>query len=230
MTTAVPRLRLASSRGGTRGSPLCSSMIARAPSARTPALAAATMAGDAQPRFGPSTRANTTRVTPRVALNAPGRSKLRWVSGRRSAGISRNAASTATVARGTLTKNTASQPNAWVRTPPSSTPTTSPAAPAPPQTATARLRARPSAKVVLTSDRVAGNTSAPPRPCAARAPSRNTAPGASPPRKRAAGVEHESRHEHPAPSHQVGGAAAEEQEACGCHGIALITDCSVWAE
>jgi hypothetical protein len=37
--------------------------------------------------------------------------------------------------------------------------------------------------------------------------------------ERAARVEHEARHEHPAPSHQVGGAAAEEQEAGGRHRV-----------
>jgi hypothetical protein len=48
--------------------------------------------------------------------------------------------------------------------PTSSTPTTRPAAPVPPQTAAARLRSGPSAKVVLMSARVAGKTSAPPMP------------------------------------------------------------------
>ena len=82
---------------------------------------------------------------------------------------------------GTLTKNTASQPKAWVSTPPSSTPITRPAAPAPPHTASARLRSPPSANVVLTSDSVAGKTSAPPSPCAARAASCTSGTVASPP-------------------------------------------------
>jgi hypothetical protein len=116
-----------------------------------------------------------------VTLSAPGRSKLRPRSTARSAGISANDASAATVASGTLTKNTASQPQAAVSTPPSSTPMISPAAPAPPQIATARLRSRPSANSVLTSDSVAGNTSAPPSPCTARAASSTSEVGASPP-------------------------------------------------
>ena len=165
MTTAVARLRLASSRGGSSGSRLRDSISANATRASTPATAHPRTAGEAQPRLGPSTSANTISVIPSVALSAPGRSKLRPCSRAPSAGISTNASATARVASGTLTKNTASQPSAWVSTPPRSTPITSPAAPAPPQTATARLRSRPSAKVVLTSESVDGNTSAPPRPC-----------------------------------------------------------------
>ena len=104
-----------------------------------------------------------------VAVSAPGRSNTRSTSLGRSASISQKVRMSAVPASGTLTKNTASQPNARVSTPPSKTPTTRPAAPAPPQMPSARLRSRPSAKVVLMTARVLGKTSAPPRPCTARA-------------------------------------------------------------
>lgn len=84
-------------------------------------------------------------------------------------------------ASGTLTKNTADQPKPSVSTPPSSEPSVSPLAPAPPQTASARLRRGPSSNSRLTSDSVAGNRMAPPTPCTARATMITPGLQASPP-------------------------------------------------
>ena len=66
-------------------------------------------------------------------------------------------------------------------TPPSSTPAAPPAPPIAPQMPTARLRAGPSANVVVRIDSEAGATIAPPRPCAARAAISRTLLSASPP-------------------------------------------------
>jgi hypothetical protein len=118
---------------------------------------------------------------PSVAVIAPGRSNRRPASRAPSAAISGNASRSAAPASGTLTKNTASQPKALVRAPPSRTPMTRPAAPAPPQTARARLRSGPSANVVLISVRVAGKSSAPPTPWMARPASRSPVDVARPP-------------------------------------------------
>jgi hypothetical protein len=78
--TAVARLRLASSRGGTSGSRLRRSMAAKAASRSRLADALTRMAGDPQPSDGPCTSANTSRVMPSVAPSAPGTSNLRPVA------------------------------------------------------------------------------------------------------------------------------------------------------
>ena len=56
------------------------------------------------------------------------------------------------------------QPKALVSTPPSSVPAAAPLPAMPPQMPRARLRSRPSAKVVTRIDRAAGDSSAPPSP------------------------------------------------------------------
>src|SRR3954454_19764782 len=70
---------------------------------------------------------------------------------------------------GTLTKSTHCQPRLSVRMPPSSTPAAPPAPATAPQTPSALLRSAPSANVVVTIDRAAGETIAAPRPWTARA-------------------------------------------------------------
>ena len=122
-------------------------------------------------------------------------------------------------ASGTLTKKTASQPSAWVSTPPSSTPMTRPAAPAPPQTATARLRSRPSANVVLI-ERQRGREDERPAEALHRArDEQELGLGGEPAGDRGAGVQREAGDEDPPAAEQVGGAAAEQQEAGGGHGV-----------
>ena len=70
---------------------------------------------------------------------------------------------------GTLTNSTHSQLSASVSTPPSRTPAAPPEPATAPQTPSALLRSAPSANVVVTSDSAAGDSSAAPRPCTARA-------------------------------------------------------------
>src|SRR3954451_10156947 len=240
---AIARTRwgFATSAPGTSGSRLRRSIITKAASSEAPTSPPPTIADDPQPSVGPWTSAKTTSVTPPVTLRAPGKSKLRVPAWGCAGGISANASARASAANGTLTKNTARHPRPCVRTPPSRTPTTSPAAPAPPHAASARLRARPSANVVLSSESVAGNTSAPPSPCTLRAASWTSAlvarpPGSEPPAdsarpvaggeralgargqpagQRAAGVQRQARDEDTTTADDVGGAAAQQQEAGG---------------
>ena len=70
--------------------------------------------------------------------------------------------------------------------PPSSTPAAPPAPPIAPQMPTARLRAAPSAKVVVRIDREAGAITAPPSPWIARAAISTPCESASPPTSDAA--------------------------------------------
>ena len=83
----------------------------------------------------------------------------------------RGASASTTAPIGTLTKNTQRQLSTSTITPPSSSPTAPPAPAIAPQTASARLRSGPSAKVVRMIERAAGETIAPPSPCAPRATS-----------------------------------------------------------
>ena len=178
---AVTRCRLVSSRGGRSGSGAWASRAANAASISTPPIPAPRIPGEPQPRSGALTSANTISVIPSVAVSAPGRSKRRSRSRSSSGAITQKALTSASPASGTFTKNTDSQPSHCVSAPPSRTPSTNPAAPAPAQTASARLRSSPSGKVVLTSDSVAGKTSAPPSPWTARAASSTAGSPASPP-------------------------------------------------
>ena len=70
---------------------------------------------------------------------------------------------------GTLTKKIHSHESTSVRTPPSRTPAAAPKPPTAPQTPSARLRSRPSAKVTERIESAAGEMIAAPRPWNARA-------------------------------------------------------------
>src|SRR3954451_6642013 len=72
---------------------------------------------------------------------------------------------------GTLTKKTQRQLRTSTITPPRSSPMAPPAPAMAPQTASARFRSGPSAKVVRMSESAAGETMAPPSPCRPRATS-----------------------------------------------------------
>ena len=71
---------------------------------------------------------------------------------------------------GTLMAKIASQPSVCVSSPPTSAPDEAPSAPVAPQTPSARLRSRPSANEEVMIESVAGESTAPPKPCSARAP------------------------------------------------------------
>jgi hypothetical protein len=70
---------------------------------------------------------------------------------------------------GTFTHSTHSQPAYSVRTPPSNTPAAPPEPATAPQTPIALLRSEPSVNITVTSESAAGESSAAPRPCTARA-------------------------------------------------------------
>ena len=107
----------------------------------------------------------------------------------------------------------AGQPSVCVRMPPSSAPDEAPRPPIAPHAPRPRLRSGPSGSEEVMIDSVAGETTAPPNPCSARAP-------ISSPRESASAQASEENansavpgDEHAPASEQVGGAAAEHQEA-----------------
>src|SRR6185312_14974783 len=81
---------------------------------------------------------------------------------------------------GTLTKKIHGQLNALVKTPPSNTPTAPPLPATAPQIPSARLRSRPSSKVVVRIDSAAGDIIEAPRPCRQRKAIREPSDQASP--------------------------------------------------
>src|SRR6266542_89735 len=188
VTSTPPRtVRIRSSRSGISGDRERSSTTTNAASRTRPMATPTSVRTDVHPCVGAETRLSTIAIAPSVTSSAPGRSKRRAeVAGSRS-GSTSGASSTSAAVTGTFTKNTAGQPNSPVSTPPASTPSDSPPAPADPHTAIARLRSRPSSKVVFTRERVAGNSTAPPMPCTARAAISRPACWARPPAGEAKG-------------------------------------------
>ena len=85
------------------------------------------------------------------------------------------------MAIGTLTHSTHSQPAYSVRMPPSSTPAAPPEPATAPQTPIALLRSEPSVNITVTSESAAGESSAAPRPWAARAAISTPGEEANPP-------------------------------------------------
>jgi hypothetical protein len=154
---------------GSSGSTLRLSMTMNAAPDATPAKIRPTVQGESQPKFGASTRAATSSEIAAVTVTAPGRSNVRDRSIRPFLSMSHSAATSAAPASGTLTRKTARQPKKLVRAPPSSTPITKPAAPAPAHMPSARFRSAPSGNRTLMMASVLGNTKAPPSPCTARA-------------------------------------------------------------
>src|SRR5580704_8872671 len=121
------------------------------------------------PTLTAPTMAYTNSERPAVTVMAPGKSNVvtslsAWLSA-----IVHGARPAAMIAIGTVTKNTHRQLNPLVKIPPSSTPAAPPAPTVAPQTPRARLRSEPSAKVVVSIERAAGDTIAAPIPWTARA-------------------------------------------------------------
>src|SRR5215469_4952541 len=108
-------------------------------------------------------RPYTRAASPSVAVIAPGRSN-RPGCGSESPSA-RGAASATAIPIGTLTKNTQRHDRYVVSRPPAIRPTAAPAMLIAAYTPIARLRGRPSGKVVATRDSAAGATIAPPTPC-----------------------------------------------------------------
>ena len=80
-------------------------------------------------------------------------------------------------------------------------------------TPSARLRSAPSANIVVTSDRAAGDMIAAPRPCSARAAMSKLSDCARPPTSEATANRTEPADEHAPAAEEVGEAPAEQQEA-----------------
>ena len=100
-----------------------------------------------------------------------------------------------------------------VSTPPSRTPAAPPEPATAPQTPSALLRSAPSRKVVVTIESAAGERSAAPRPCTARAAISAPSDSAKPPTSEASANRIRPPHEHPPAAEQVGEPPAEQQEA-----------------
>ncbi len=134
---------------------------------------------DAQPYSCAFTIPYTSTTRPPVMVTAPARSNPRrpWT---RDSGTMRTASSAVAIPTGTFTKKIQRQETYSVRIPPSSMPTAPPPTAIVAHTPMARVRSRPSANVVVTIESAAGETSAAPRPCRARAAMRTFADGARP--------------------------------------------------
>lgn len=181
---AVARLRLPNSRRGTSGLLVLFSTSVKTARITIPATIEPAPRTEPQPASGPLTRPSTSRDEPAVVRIAPTASKLPRASEPRSSGASvPGAAAAANRASGTRTSRTHSQPQASVRTPPSSAPAARPPLPQAPQTASALLRSGPSAKRVLIRVSVAGVRRAAPKPWTARAVSSTPGDSAKPPRR-----------------------------------------------
>ena len=123
--------------------------------------------------------ASTASESPEVTSTAPSTSKLFAVASRLSAsrkGVTASAPS----AIGMLMKKIHSQLSRSVKMPPSRTPAAAPKPPTAPQTPSAMFRSRPSRNVVIRIERAAGEITAAPRPCTARAPMSEASLQASP--------------------------------------------------
>jgi hypothetical protein len=112
---------------------------------------------------------------------------------------------------GTLTRKTHSQPNPWVRTPPSTQPAAPPPAAAAVHTPRARSRPAPSGKIAVSALRAEGETIAAPSPCATRASTRASGECQAA-RQRRPREQGEPDHEQP-PAVEVGRPSGEQQEA-----------------
>src|SRR5439155_5216854 len=106
---------------------------------------------------------------PPVRLTAPGTSRLTFASSRPASAASTRDSTTAASPNGTFTKSVKRQLNPWVSRPPRINPADAPAAAIALQIPSARLRSRPSSKVVVRSDSAAGETKAPANPWIKRA-------------------------------------------------------------
>ena len=146
-------------------------------------------------------------------MTAPATSKRRAAPSRRLSASSTGASAAAARPIGTLTNSTHCQPSVSVSTPPSSTPAAPPEPATAPQTPSALLRSAPSLKVVVTIDSAAGESSAAPRPCTARAAISQASVCARPPASEAPANRISPTDEHAPPPEQVGHAPAQQQEA-----------------
>ena len=146
-------------------------------------------------------------------MTAPATSAVSGLFSAREFGTKRRESSAAAMPIGRLMKKTQRQESVSVSRPPSTRPTAPPPAAIALQMPSAFVRSAPSAKVVVTIERAAGETSAAPRPCSARPPTSTPDDVAIPLIERRDGEDDHAGDEEPLPSEQVGRAAAEQEEA-----------------
>ncbi|HTZ87872.1 MAG TPA: hypothetical protein VMB05_14490 [Solirubrobacteraceae bacterium] len=111
----------------------------------------------------------TSAVSAPVTSVAPSTSKCLCGSSLRPSGIKRGPSAITASPIGTLITKIAGQLSPCVSTPPSSAPSEPPTPPIAPHTPSALLRSAPSANEVVMIARLAGEITAPPTPCSARA-------------------------------------------------------------
>lgn len=165
---ALVTLRLAKRSKGTMGASVrfsISTNDAISTSATTPAPITTTLPA---PRGSTCDTASTTAAMPTVMVAAPAKS-IRWWAIRAARGRTRSAARTVSSPMGTLMNNTHRHEATSVTMPPMIIPAAAPPATTVPQTLSAAVRARPSAKVLVISDSAAGETTAAATPCNPRA-------------------------------------------------------------
>src|SRR5919198_440996 len=107
-------------------------------------------------------------MRPPVIVTAPATSKWRCLRSARLSRSSQGVMASTSAPTGTLMKKIHDQLSALVSAPPSKTPAAPPLPDAAPQIPSARLRSRPSRKVVVRIESAAGESIAAPSPCSAR--------------------------------------------------------------
>ncbi len=171
--------RLAKSATGTSGSSLRRSTTTSAANSTADAASSPSTSGWPNPNGSAAESADTRATSAEVTRAAPGRSsrpRAVAASARTRTGI----VARTRMPTGTLTKNTACQPNAAVSTPPSSTPAALPMPATAPQMPSALARSDSVVNRRVTRASEAGASSAADAPCRARATSSTSPVGASP--------------------------------------------------
>ena len=121
---------------------------------------------------------------------------------------------------GTLTRNTARQLVNSTSTPPSTCPATNPIDAVAPYRPSALVRCWPSAKLVVISDSAAGATSAAPAPWSTPGGDQQGRVAGQAAGQRGGREREQAGHEHGPPAEQVGGPAAEDEQAAEGDGVA----------
>ena len=128
-------------------------------------------------------------------------------------GTRRSETTKAAIPTGTLTKKIHGHESVSTSSPPSTRPTAPPPTAIAAQTPIAFARSAPSANVVVTIDRAAGETSAAPSPWSPRARISVVSLRRERAEQRGGGEQHQAGEEDPLAADQVAGATAEQQEA-----------------
>ena len=168
-TLAVATLRSRKSPSGTSGDATRVSSTTNAPSRIAETPSRPSVRAEAQPASFPFTIAYTASISAVVTTTAPATSSRPPAAERGESGTSLSDSASTTAPIGTLTRKIQCQSSVSVRTPPSSTPRLPPPAITNPNTPIAFARSAASVKRLMISDSATAETTAPPRPCTARA-------------------------------------------------------------